>query len=70
MTNTSSGFADYLVRELRVASLKARLVVNELQFAGIALKAGLIDPDSVLEHLADVGVLGFVITPSSSVSPP
>jgi hypothetical protein len=56
----SSGFTDYLMRELRCASLRARLMVNEIQFAGTALKAGLIAPEVVLEHLRDLGVLGLV----------
>jgi hypothetical protein len=64
MSTSSTGFADYLVHELRVASLRARLMTNELMTMGVALKAGFIGPEVVLEHLHEVGVLDLVI-PSS-----
>jgi hypothetical protein len=59
-TGASSTFTDYLVRELRVAGLKARIALNEIQFVGVALKGGLIDPNAALEHLAEVGALHLV----------
>jgi hypothetical protein len=59
-TGSSSGFADYVLRELRCASLRARIAVNEIQSVGVALRAGLIDFDSALEHLHEVGVLDLV----------
>ena len=60
VTLASSTFTKYLLRELRCASLKARLAVNEIQFVGVALKGGLIDPTAALEHLAEVGALHLV----------
>ena len=53
MSTTSSGFADYLLLNLRVAHLRARLMANELGAMGLALKGGLISADNALEHLAD-----------------
>jgi|HubBroStandDraft_6_1064221.scaffolds.fasta_scaffold3874858_1 hypothetical protein len=60
MSTTSSGFANYLVRELRCASLRARLAANEIQTMGLALRLGLIGPEVVLEHLHEVGVLHLI----------
>jgi hypothetical protein len=59
-TVASSTFADHLVRELRVAHLRAKLVANEIAAMGVALRAGFIDPEVVLEHLHDVGVLHLI----------
>jgi hypothetical protein len=61
---SSTGFADYILLNLRCGSLRARIAVNEFQTMGLALKAGLVDPEVVLEHLHEVGVLDLVI-PSS-----
>ena len=66
-TASSTGFANYLARELRCAGLRARIAVNEIQFAGVALKGGLIDPNTAMEHLAEAGVLDLII-PSSAPS--
>jgi hypothetical protein len=60
ISTESSGFADCLVRELRVASLRAKLMVNEIAAMGVALRGGLIDPTAALEHLAEVGALHLI----------
>jgi hypothetical protein len=65
MSTTSSGFADYLLLNLRVAHLRARLMANELGAMGLALKGGLISADNALEHLADVGVMDLITGASS-----
>jgi hypothetical protein len=65
-TTSSANFADYVVRELRCAELRARIEANELRFMGIAVDGGFIDPGDALQHLADVGALPLVI-PSSEV---
>ena len=67
-TTSSTGFADYLLLNLRCAKLRAALAVNEITAMGVALRAGLIDPDNALEHLADIGALDLVI-PSSGALP-
>lgn len=51
---------DYLLSELRCASLRARLLQSDVDAIGVALKAGLISPDEAVEHLADSGVLPLV----------
>jgi hypothetical protein len=59
-TDTSSGFADYLLFNLRCARLRARIMVNEIEAMGVALKAGFIDIDNALEHLAEIGALRLI----------
>jgi hypothetical protein len=51
---------EYLLSELRCASLRARLLQSNVDAVGLALKAGLISPDEAVEHLADCGVLPVV----------
>lgn len=63
-TAVSSTFANYILLNLRVGSLRARLAANEFQFVVIALKGGFISPTAAMEHLAEAGVLDLII-PSS-----
>jgi len=51
---------DYLLAELRWASLRARLWQADIEAVGMALKAGLVDPEQALELLADCDCLQFV----------
>jgi hypothetical protein len=44
---------DYLLAELRCASLRARLWQADLDAVGIALKAGWITPEQAVETLED-----------------
>jgi hypothetical protein len=67
ITAGSSHFIDYLLAELRCAALRARLMHNDIIAIGIAFKAGLIDADNALEHLADCGAL-HLVAPSSVVT--
>jgi hypothetical protein len=48
---------EYLLSELRCASLRARLLQSDIDAIGLALKAGLISSDRAVEHLADCGLL-------------
>jgi len=48
---------EYLLAELRAASLRARLWQADIDAVGLALKAGLISPDQAVEHLSDCGLL-------------
>jgi hypothetical protein len=50
-------YTDYLLAELRAASLRHRLVQSDLDAIGFALKGGLISPDQALEHLHEVDAL-------------
>jgi hypothetical protein len=60
MSTPSSGFADYVLAEIRVAGLRARLAVNEIHATSVALGAGFIDIDNALAHLTEVGALHLI----------
>jgi hypothetical protein len=47
----------YLLAELRCASLRARLWQADIDAVGLALKAGLVEPEQALELLADCDCL-------------
>jgi hypothetical protein len=51
---------NYLLAELRCASMRARLWQADIDSIGLALKAGLISPDQAAVHLYDCGVLHLV----------
>src|SRR5262245_51407072 len=53
---------DYLLAELRAASLRARLWQADIEAVGIALKHGLIHPEQALELLYDCDALHLVDT--------
>jgi hypothetical protein len=48
---------EYLLAELRVAALRARLWQADIDAVGLALKAGLISPDQAVEYLSHCGLL-------------
>jgi hypothetical protein len=58
---------DYLMAELRCASLRARLWQADIDAVGMALKAGLVSPEQALELLHDCDCLQL-IEPSISGS--
>jgi hypothetical protein len=51
---------DYLLAELRCASLRARLWQADIDAVRLALKAGLVEPEQALELLADCDCLQFI----------
>ena len=51
---------DYLLAELRCASLRARLWQADIDAVGLALKAGLVEPEQALELLADCDCLKLI----------
>jgi hypothetical protein len=51
---------EYLLAELRCASLRARLRQADIDAVGMALKAGLVEPEQALELLADCNCLQFI----------
>jgi hypothetical protein len=53
---------DYLLAELRAASLRARLWQSDIDAIGIALKIGLVTPDQAIELLHDCDALHLVGT--------
>ena len=62
---------DYLLAELRCASLRARLLASDFDAIGLALKGGLVTPDQALSLVADCD--GFIMlepTPPNAVGAP
>jgi hypothetical protein len=51
---------DYLLAELRCASLRARLWLADIDAVGLALRAGLVEPEQALELLADCDCLKLI----------
>jgi hypothetical protein len=51
---------EYLLAELRCASLRARLWQADIDAVGLALKAGLVEPEQALELLADCDCLQLI----------
>jgi hypothetical protein len=56
-------FSDYLLAELRCASLRARLLQLDIEAIGVALKGRIIMPEQALALLDDVDALRIVGTP-------
>ena len=54
---------DYLLAELRCAAIRARLWQADIEAVGMALKAGLIEPEQALELLQDCDALHLVSPP-------
>jgi hypothetical protein len=61
---------DYLLAELRCASLRARLWQADIDAVGIALKAGWITPEQVVETLADCDYLQLIEPKDDNKAPP
>ena len=55
-------FENYLLAEMRCASLRLQLEQSDIEAIGIALKSGLITAEQALGLLADVDVLRLVGT--------
>ena len=47
---------EFLLSQLRCASLRAKLAANELDSIGVALRGNLITSDCAVEWLSDVGL--------------
>jgi hypothetical protein len=50
---------------LRRAHIKARLILNRVDFAGTSLRNGWVDGETALGIVAEVGLLDFVVGRSS-----
>jgi hypothetical protein len=51
---------DYLIAELRCASLRARLWQADIDAVGMAFKAGLVEPEQALELLRECDCLQLI----------
>jgi len=72
------GRKDFMLAGLRAATLKAKLMENELTAIGVSLKHGRITPEGVMEWLHSEGLMflmpdvffgGSTDTSATSVSP-
>jgi hypothetical protein len=68
MTAAAHDRREYLLAELRCASLRARLWQHDIEAIGLALKGGLVTPEQAVEMLADCDALHLVGTPQSDVA--
>jgi hypothetical protein len=64
-TTSSSAFTDFTGRQLRIAFLRTAIIKNEIAAMGVALKAGLIDPENAIDHLIEIGAGGLLTWESS-----
>jgi len=57
---------DYLLAELRAASLRARLAIADINSVGMALKAGWITPEEAVQALRECDCLRLIEPPKGS----
>jgi hypothetical protein len=60
ITEASSGFADFILRQIRCARIRARITINHLDNVGIALNAGWIGGEDALAMLDEAGLLPLI----------
>jgi len=51
---------EFVLANLRVASLRAKLLETELNSIGVALKGGMIDSYTAMQWVKDAGALNFM----------
>lgn len=51
---------DFLLSQLRVAAIKCKLIENEINSIGVALKADWIDEKCALQWVEDIGAIALV----------
>ena len=54
-------YIDYLLGELRCASLRARIAAHDIDAIGLALKGGLISPDQAVDLLDECDAIRLLI---------
>ena len=65
ITPSSSCFDALVLSHLRRAHIKARLILNRVEYAGTSLRNGWIDGETALGIVAEAGLLDFVTGESS-----
>ena len=68
MTVRSTSFQEYLISELKCASLRARIMQADIEAVDTALRANLISADQAIKLLSDCDALRIVGTPPSEGS--
>jgi hypothetical protein len=58
---SDNSYRTYILAELRCARARAKLLINEIDRIGLALKDGMIEPLCAIEWLNDANGLGFLI---------
>ena len=58
-------YRDYVLAEIRCASLRLRLLHSDLVTISVALRGGLISTDDAIEHLQGCDVLRLVASSSA-----
>jgi hypothetical protein len=64
-TLLSSVFDELVLGHLRRAHIRARLALNHIDTAGVALRGGLIDGKTALTMISEAGLLGLITKVSS-----
>jgi hypothetical protein len=64
-TESSSGFADFVLNRLNAARMGTRIVLNHLNTVTTALRGGLIGGEDAIAMLGEAG-LDFIVTGASS----
>ena len=62
-------FRDFMLAELRCATLRSRLVTAEIDSIGVALRGNFITEDDAIAWLDDCGALQFVLAPRAPRRP-
>jgi hypothetical protein len=58
--NCAQNYHEYIIQELRCASLRARLAQADIESVGIALRDGLINEDQAIDILSDCDCLQYI----------
>ncbi len=53
-------YEEFVLNQLRCASLTARLLACEIDSLGLALKAGWLSADAAIQEVAAIGALGLI----------
>jgi hypothetical protein len=51
---------EYVIAAMRSAALRARLLANEIDVIGVALRDGIVTPEAALLWARDIGALDLV----------
>jgi len=57
---TSSGFADFTLKQLRCAFVRSRILTNCIEVTGVALRADLISPETAIAEVIAAGGGGLL----------
>ena len=56
----NAAFEKYVLAQLRCARARIKLLINEIDTIGLALKSGAIGPDEAIYALHEAGTLNFL----------